>query len=131
MKILHYLNFVFVLLVLIGICVAEEVVVSGSLSQAQTSCLKIEKLIDEKGTLKDMEVVLAVDNLEFDWTEDEKKLCYMVNHKSVQEIGEEIARLKMYISDDKVEDFKVSIHQIKLHCHAYLHFMGANMHNVL
>ncbi|MBR2371452.1 MAG: DUF4363 family protein [Clostridia bacterium] len=131
MKILHYLNFVFIIIILAGICIAEEVLVSGSLRQVQTSCLEIEKIIDDLGSLKNMDVVLAVDNLEYDWGEDEKNMCYMVNHKSVQEIGSEIARLKMYIADDDVANFRVSLQVIKLHCHDYLHFMGANLHNVL
>ncbi|MBO5394411.1 MAG: DUF4363 family protein [Clostridia bacterium] len=131
MKILHYINFVIIILLLAGICVAEEVVVSGSLKQVQTNCLEIEKIVDERENLKNMEVVLAVDNLEYNWGEDEKNMCYMVNHKSVQEIGSEIAKLKMYIADDDVANFRVSIQVIKLHCHDYLHFMGANMHNVL
>lgn len=131
MKVLHYINFVLIILLLIGICVAEEVVVSASLQKAQTSCLEIEKIVERDETLKTMEVVMAVDNLEYDWTQDEKKMCYMVNHKNVQEIGQEIAKLKMCIADDDITNFNISLCEIKLHCHGYLHFMGANLHNIL
>lgn len=131
MKALHYINFILIILLLVGICIAEEVVVSSSLQKAQTACLEIEQIIEDNNSLMTMEVVLAVDNLEYEWTENEKNMCYMVNHKNIQEIGQEIAKLKMLISDDDISNFRVSLQEIKLHCHGYLHFMGANMHNVL
>ena len=55
----------------------------------------------------------------------------MVNHKNIQEIGQEIIKAKQYITENNVEEFKVSIELIKFYCHSYLHFMGANLHNVL
>ena len=131
MKIFHYINLIAILFLLIGICLAEELVVSSSLKSIQTSCLEIEKIIEEQENLKNMSLVLAVDNLEYEWTENEKQMCYMVNHKNIQEIGQEIAKLKMYIEDDDLTNFNVSLYEIKLYCHGYLHFMGANIHNVL
>lgn len=131
MKAFHIINFIIIALLLVFICVAEEITVSSSLKDIQNRCLSIEKLVDEKGSLQNIEVVLAVDNLEFRWTEDESNLCYMVNHKNVQEIGQEIVKAKQYITEDNLEEFKVSIELIKFYCHSYLHFMGANLHNVL
>ena len=131
MKAFHIINFIIIALLLVFICVAEEITVSFSLKDIQNRCLSIEKLVDEKGSLQNIEVVLAVDNLEFRWTEDESNLCYMVNHKNVQEIGQEIVKAKQYITEDNLEEFKVSIELIKFYCHSYLHFMGANLHNVL
>ena len=74
---------------------------------------------------------MAVDNLEYMWRQDESALCFMVNHKSIQEIGQEVVRLKTYIAEDEVTEFKVSLEEIKHYCYGYLHFMGANIHNVL
>lgn len=131
MKIFHYISFVVIILLLAGLCVLEEVVVSTSLKDVQSACFELEKTLDEKETLKTMDVVLKVDNLESMWGEDEGTLCYMVNHKNVQEIGQEIAKLKMYIKEDDVPAFNVSLQQIQFYCRGYLHFMGASIHNVL
>lgn len=131
MKTFHIINFIIILLVLAGICVLEEVVVSSSLQQVQDACFEMETLLEEEDSLKRMDVVLAVDNLEFDWQEDESTLCYMVNHKNIQEVGQEIAKLKMHIKNDDLPAFKVALQEIKLYCRGYLHFMGASIHNVL
>ncbi len=131
MKILHYINFALIIAFLIAICVAEEVIVSSSLRQTQQDCLFIEAAIERLDNVKNTEIALMVDNLEYDWKNNESNMCYLVNHKSVQEIGQEIAKLKLYIASDDVDNFRVSIEVIKFYCHSYLHFMGANFHNVL
>ena len=131
MKAIHIINFIIIALLLVVICVGEELTVSLSLQDIQNRCLEIEKIVEEEKSLKTAQLVLAVDNLDYSWEQEESKLCYMVNHKNVQEIGQEIVKAKQYISEDNIEEFKVSIELIKFYCHSYLHFMGANIHNVL
>ncbi len=131
MKVFHYINFFLIFVLLVAICVVEEVLVSSSLSNIQDSCYQIENYISDKDSLKESEIVLMVDNLEFDWTEDESKLCYLVNHISIKEISYEISHLKSYIASDDIDAFKMSLDSIKMYCHSYLHFMGANVHNIL
>ncbi len=131
MKAFHIINFIIIALLLTFICVAEELTVSNSLREIQDRCLTIERIVDDEGSLKNSAVVLAVDNLEYRWGEAESDLCFMVNHKNIQEIGQEIIKAKQYITENNVEEFKVSIELIKFYCHSYLHFMGANLHNVL
>lgn len=131
MKPFHIINFIIIALLLSIICIAEEMTVSTSLRKVQDRCLKIERLVDENDTLQLAEIVLNVDNLEDNWRKSESKLCFMVNHKNIQEIGQEIAKAKQYIIKNNIEEFRVSIDLIKFYCHSYLHFMGANLHNVL
>ena len=131
MKIFHVINFIGIALILVAICLVEEFTVSSALENVQDRCFSIEKIIDEEKTLKNISLVLAVDNLEYNWLDAESKLCYMVNHKNIQEIGQEITKAKQYISEDNIEEFEISLELIKFYCHSYLHFMGANIHNVL
>lgn len=131
MKVFHYINFIVIFLIIVGVCITEDIIVSKSLYEVQQRCFELEDLIDEHDDLKNMGIVLSIDNLEYRWIKDEEKLCYLVNHKSIQEIGQEIAKLKLYIADNDIAASKVSIELIKYYCHSYLHFMGANIHNVL
>lgn len=131
MKVMHYINFLLITIFLVVICYVEDDIVSKSLYHVQSQCFEIERVVDEEVNLKNMRVVMEVDNLEFSWLEDESLMCYLVNHKSIQEIGQEISKLKLYITMDDVEAFKVSLSTIRGYCHSYLHFMGANFHNIL
>ena len=130
-KIFHYINFILIFLFLVGVCVLEDCLVNNALNRVQESIYRIEAYIDDKDSLLDAEVVRLVDNLEYQWDKDEQNLCYMVNHKSIQEIGTEIASLKASISVNDVDDFKIGLQHIDLYCKTYLHFMGSSLHNVL
>lgn len=131
MKFFHYFNFILIIILLVGICVAEDLVVSNSLKDIQSRCYQLEEIIEVRDDLKNMEIVLAVDNLEYSWLENEESMCFMVNHKNIQEIRQEIAKIKLYIASNDIDAFRVSLEEIKFYCHSYLHFMGANWHNVL
>lgn len=131
MKIFHYVNFTLIFLFLVAICIIENSVVNNSLMQTQDDCYKIEQQLQDVETLNTMDMSLLVDNLEYHWNKNENNLCYMVNHKSIQEIGTEISKIKMYVATNDVDALKVSIESIKYYCHSYLHFMGANVHNIL
>lgn len=131
MKVFHYINFLIIFLFLIAICIVEEMLVSSALENVQNYCFEIENFISDKQSLKENQIVLMVDNLEFDWIEDESKLCYLVNHISIKELSYEISHLKAYISNDDIVEFKAALDAIVMYCHSYLHFMGANVHNIL
>ena len=131
MKFLHYLNFFFIFLFIIFICIIEENVVSSSLKQVQEDCFVIEEILAERDNLKNIELTVALENLEYNWNKNESKLCFLVNHKSIGEIGQEISKMKYCIISDDFELFKTGIELIKSYCKTYMHFMGASIHNLL
>lgn len=131
MKLFHYVNFIIIVLLLFAICITEELVVSNSLKEIQARCYEIEMTLAETDDLLNMDMTMQIDNLEYVWKKDEAAMCFLVNHKNIQEIGQEIAKLKLYIASNDVDAFRVSLEEIKFYCHSYLHFMGANLHNVL
>lgn len=126
-KIMLILIFVF----LITISIVEEIVVSRALVHVADSCYIIEEKVGEKEDIREVDIIMLVENLEYDWTESEQKLCYLANHRSMQELGAEIARLKIYIAENDVKEFKASLEVIKFYSKSYLHFMGANLHNIV
>lgn len=119
------------LAVLIAVCVVEDDLVSSSLSLVDEYCYGIEVAISENDGIKNSDVCTLVDNLEYSWFANEWKLCYVVNHKSIQEIGVEISRLKSYIEEGDEKEFRASLELIKLYREQYEHFMGASLHNIL
>ena len=120
-----------ILAILITICVVEDSLVSSSLSFVDEYCYEIEVAISENDGIKNSDVCTLVDNLEYSWFANEWKLCYVVNHKSIQEIGVEISRLKSYIEEGDEKEFRASLELIKLYREQYEHFMGASLHNIL
>ena len=120
-----------ILAILITVSVVEDSLVSSSLSLVDEYCYEIEVAISENDGIKNSDVCTLVDNLEYSWFANEWKLCYVVNHKSIQEIGVEISRLKSYIEEGDEKEFRASLELIKLYREQYEHFMGASLHNIL
>lgn len=116
--------------VLVGLCVLEDRAVVGSLSQVDKYCAEIEQVAKEKGIVSG-EVASLVDNLEYSWTNNEVFLCFLVNHKSIEQLGIEIVRLKTYIDEEEPIEFFVSLELIKHYVETFQHFMGASFHNIL
>lgn len=131
MRIFSKVMLVIIFLFLIAISIVEEVVVTGGLCDAMTDCLYLENLTDEREDVRTLQIALAVDDLEYHWKNNESAMCYLVNHKNIQEIGLEISKLKVYQKENDLKEFRACLDSIKFYSQSYLHFMGANLHNVL
>ena len=117
--------------ILIALCILEDRLVVNSLNEVNRYCFEIEEVAKENGSIVNGEVASLVDNLEYSWLKNESSLCYLVNHKSIEQLGVEIVRLKTYIDEEEPIEFFVSLEIIKHYVETFQHFMGANIHNVL
>ena len=117
--------------VLVYVVVIEDVLVKESLDSVSKYCLQIEATYAQMGGIKNSEIVRLTDNLEDSWLKNEERLCFLVNHKSIQEIGVEISRLRSYLEKDDDKEFCASLNLVQLYAEQYNHFMGASIHNVL
>lgn len=129
-NLIKYLSIALIFGLLIAICTIENNIVVSSLSDVKELCYEIEKVATETGIVNG-EVASLVDNLEDSWTKSESQLCYMVNHKSVEQLGIEIVRLKTYIDEEEEIEFFVSLEIIKHYVDTFQHFMGGSLHNIL
>lgn len=116
---------------LVTICVVEDRLVANSLKRVKDFCYKIEMASEESGSITSGEVTSLVDNLEWDWKKNEGRLCFVVNHKSIEQLGVEIVRLKTYIDEEEEIEFFTSLEIIKHYVETFQHFMGASFHNIL
>jgi len=125
------ISFLIIVGLLITICAVEDRMVSDSLMEVKSFCYEIEKAAQENGGITNGEVTSIVDNLEWSWKKNEGKLCFMVNHKSIEQLGVEIVRLKTYIDEEEEIEFFTSLEIIKHYVETFQHFMGASFHNIL
>ncbi len=131
MKIFSRIILFFIFCLLVFFCVLEDCVASNALQTLQNDCARVEQLSIAKEDFRDIKLALAVDTLEYNWTVNESNLCYLVNHKNIQEVGVEISKLKVYQSENDIKEFRASLEAVKFYAHSYRHFMGANLHNVI
>lgn len=122
---------VFLLVAIIAACVIEDKLVVKSLKNVKTYCYQIEDAVDRNDGIVNNEVANLVDNLQYDWAKNEKKLCLLVNHKSIEQLAVEVVRLKTYIDEEEEIEFFTSLEIIKNYVETFQHFMGASFHNIL
>ena len=94
-------NIILIIIFLVAICIVEDLIVTNSVREVNEDCMAIEELIDGREDLRTMDIVMAVENLEYNWMKNESKMCYLVNHKSIQEIGVEISKLKGFLENNE------------------------------
>lgn len=116
---------------IVGICILEDQLVKKSLASVNDACYEIEVAIQENNGIVNGEVASLVDNLQYEWFKNESKLCFVVNHKSIEQLGVEIIRLKTYIDEEEEIEFYVSLNIIKNYVQTFQHFMGAGVDNIL
>lgn len=130
-EVFKLVSFLIIISLLVTICVTEDRLVSDSLMEVKDYCYKIEMAAEEAGGITCGDVASLVDNLECAWKKNEGKLCFMVNHKSIEQLGVEIVRLKTYIDEEEDVEFFTSLEIIKHYVETFQHFMGASIHNIL
>lgn len=123
--------FFFVFLFLIFSCILEDRMVVYAMKNVRDYCYEIEMATESNNGIVNGQVASLVDNLEYSWKRDEEKLCYLVDHKSMEQLGIEIVRLRTYIDEEEPIEFFTSLEIIKKYVETFQHFMGSSYKNFL
>ncbi len=126
-----YIYLLIILLFLIGVCIWEEMSVNVYLQQVDNVVSEIQTVVADREAINSYDILLMVENLEEMWLKNESNLCVLVNHKDIEDIGMEIARLKSTIATNQIEDFNASLSLVRFFTEAYHHVMGTSFQNLL
>lgn len=116
---------------LIGLVVWEEIIVNKALTKLSETAEDLQTRVYELGAVDNSEIKDAVINLEEIWNKYEKSLCFIVNHKDIEDVGIEISKLKANSNVNQYEDFCSSISVILFFADKYTHIMGMSLQNVI
>lgn len=126
-----YIYLFIILSFLIGVCIWEELSINAYLRKVDNEVAVIQTVVADKEEINDYDILLMVENLEELWHKKEGILCIMENHKDIEDIGLEIARLKSTIATNQIEDFNASLSLIRFFTKTYHHVMGSSFQNLL
>ena len=118
------------LLALFGIIVWEQLSVNSYLDEIRDITDKLTIMVSGNEQINTTQVLEEVDRLEDIWNKHENILCLLANHKDMQELSVEIARMRACVSVNQFEDFKASLSIIIYFSEAYHHFMGISWQNI-
>lgn len=126
-----YIYLLIIILFLVGVCIWEDLSVNIYLQQIDDAVAEIQALVADKDAINSYDILMMVENLEEMWIKNENNLCILVNHKDIEDIGMEIARLKSTIATNQIEDFNASLSLVRFFTETYHHVMGTSIQNLL
>ena len=104
--------------------------VSNYLSTMQAKVENVITLLDDITDINTTEVYELVEDLESTWDSYQTALCYTVNLKDVEDIGIEITKMKVYIVENSVTEFKASLSLLLFYIDSYYNLMGISLQNI-
>lgn len=126
----RYIYIIAIIVVLIALCTCEQVMVSNFLNNMQ---IKVESITQNVENLTDISTPNMYDkvvDLENSWERYESVLCYIVNTTQIEDVGIEITKLKVYVIENSILDFKASLATILYYLDSYHDILGISMKNV-
>lgn len=126
-----YIYLLIIILFLVGVCIWEDLSVNIYLQEIDDAVAEIQALVADKDAINSYDILMTVENLEEMWIKNENNLCILVNHKDIEDIGMEIARLKSTIATNQIEDFNASLSLVRFFTETYHHVMGTSIQNLL
>lgn len=119
-----------ILIFLVGVVVWEQVCVSVYLNNIEKKVEAIILDVENKTSINSKEIYNQVVELENEWDSYRTTLCFMVNLKDVEGLGVEITKIKTYVIEDDVTEFKAGLGLILFYLDNYRNIMGISFENV-
>lgn len=126
----RYIYIIIIVVILIAVCVLEQLMVSNYLSNMQTKVESVIAFVDDIEDINTTEIYELVQDLETTWNSYQAPLCYTVNLKDVEDIGIELTKMKVYIVENSITDFKASLSLLLFYIDGYYNMMGISFQNI-
>jgi hypothetical protein len=99
----------FIVVMVVGGILEHNYIVNSfeTLGQKTTA---LEQLIDANATDLNVEAVTSeFDKLDAHWRKNEKRLCLFLNHEALEEVNQELSKMKVNIEFNYIREVKNSI----------------------
>lgn len=126
----RYIYIIVIIAVLIGICVAEQIMVTNYLSSMENKINSLVEYVGEKDNINTPDIYDKVVEIETTWDGYETTLCFLVNLKDIEDIGIELTKMKVYVVENNVVEFKASLALLLYYIDGYYNFMGISLSNI-
>lgn len=119
-----------IILFLIGICIADEILVDSTLHQIKTTGNQIYAYAEQLDTVNNAELISQANDLLDFWNSRETILSFLTNHKDIREMGIELTKVIAYAKQDIREEFNASLELVIYYTEAFHQVMGLSFQNI-
>lgn len=118
-------------ILLITVVIMEQLFVHSTLSSLKAKVDDIDYAIKNNSEIDNENIITNINNLDEYWTSKERILCLSINHNDLNSIGEQIKKIKAYISQNKKEEALLEIELLIFYIDNYSHVMEITPQNIL
>lgn len=124
------IGIIIILLVLVGLCIGEEMLVGSTISHMQDVSNTLYSLSATAEFVNTEEIITTTDNLLEYWKEKEATLCFFINYKDMSEMSNELVRMTSYAKDNIKEEYVASLRLLLYYCDTFDHITGFSLQNI-
>ena len=114
---------------ILGAVVLEQFFVQNTLNLLINKIEMLNAEITNRQNINTDKLIFDVDEMDKFWTEKEKILCLSINHNELNKVGEQIKKVKIYISQNKKEECIVELDTLLFYANSYKHTMEISPQN--
>lgn len=123
------INISAIILIIFGLCLAEQLLLKNFYSEMRFQTEKIE-ILSNDWTSNTSKIVEEINNLEDLWKQKSMTLWTFISHKEMRELGIEISRLKTAAKEENFDLFYESLNLVFYYVETYQNLAEINLQNI-
>lgn len=126
----RYITIVCLFLLLIAVVVAEQIFVRNTIDTMQIKVNELNHEVQVANEISSSNFTQKISEIETLWNEKEQILCLIVNHKDMENVGEQIAKLKVLFSQNDKQKAEQELELLIYYIDNYEHFVSISLQNL-
>ena len=125
------IGYIIAIIVLLAVvCIIEQILVSNNFHDIEKRISNIIVEVGDAENINTQELYDQIVEIEKVWDKYETTLCFFVNLKDIEDVGVELTKMKVYIVENAVEDFKASLSLTLYYLDGYYNIAGISFENI-
>jgi len=117
--------------ILVGISVVEEILLKQNLTTLYNKSVNLKNLVEEVENVNSNLVLDEIDELDEFWKSCENYICIVINHINIEEVGEQLTKIKLLGEQNKKEELIIEINLLIYYSKSYEHMLIPSLQNIL
>ncbi|MBR2432984.1 MAG: DUF4363 family protein, partial [Clostridia bacterium] len=126
----RYIYVICIALVLLAVCVTEQIMINKFLGTMENKVASLIEFVGDREDINTNEIYEKVVDMEDTWNGYEGALCFFVNLKDIEDLGIELTKMKVYVVENNVVEFKASLALMLYYIDGYYNVMGISFENI-
>lgn len=124
---------IFILLIffsLVGGMIWEQIFINKTIVSMQEQTNSLHNLITSSEQVDTPEILTKLNSLQEYWSDKENTICLLINHKDIENIGEQIEKLVSACEHNNKEQSDLEVHLLKYYVEGSEHVLKVTFQNI-